>query len=427
MNYYQPAPGIHFLMQPAKRNRTYLEFTYTSGGSWFETEGDRGKRHLLEHCLVSRTHDKNFEEVKDYCFQENLDLNAYTSSLPMSLVSAGHKDDFDKLLNLLLEFFLEPTFDQRDLDREKEIVLREISERKGDPNYILYYETLNQVFTPDSLDTHQVLGNIQDVAGTSLEDLKRMHKQVLQESNLILKFSGGGFEEQEVQDKIMRAVNRLNNVKKEAALGSPQRYPVGYLPKNEFSDFANLAYAHPLGHEHAEVTVYIPCQTNFDNRPAQAIFEQLYLKYGGILYDRLRDELGLVYGISGSFRQTMQALEIELACEIRHVKKILSEIINTFSDFDRNFKREKFLHMKSKVKKQKDMAADNPKFFVDFTEKRMLNYGIAESYETYGDRIEQVSEQNIRDLYQEIQDNLPNKKVVVVSKSSRIETDDIFI
>jgi predicted Zn-dependent peptidase len=313
------------------------------------------------------------------------------------------------------------------LDREKEIVLREISERKGDPNYALYYDTLNQVFTPESLDTHQVLGSIQDVAGTTVEDLQRIHKQILAESHLIFKVSGGGFESEQIQKHILDTIDKLNEGKKEAALTEPDRYPVGYLPKNQFTEFQNLAYVHSLGHEHAEVTVYIPCRTNFENRPVQAVFEQLYLKYGGILYDRLRDDLGLVYGISGSFRQTMQALEIELACEIRHVKTIVGEIIQTFSNFEQNFKPSKFDQMKSKIRKQKDMAADNPKFFVDFTEKRMLNYGVAEQYEDYSDQIEQIAQADIQALYAEIQQNLSRKKTVVVSKNPRIETDDIFV
>ncbi len=425
MNYIQPRPGIHFLLQPANRNRVFSEFVYASGGSWFEQGGDRGKRHLMEHCLISRTKNMNFEEVKDYCFAHNIDINAYTGSLPMSLLAHGHKDDVDKILDLLLEHFLQPNFVQEDLDREKEIVLREISERKGDPNYILYYDTLAQVFTPDSLDNNQVLGDEKDVTSTTLEDFQRMHQQMLAESHLIFKISGGGFDSQKVQEKILNYLDQVSN--KSTEKNGPSRHPIGYLPKNEFTNFQNLAYVHSLGHEHAEVTVYIPCQTNFDNRPAQAIFEQLYFKYGGILYDRLRDELGLVYGVSGSFRQTIQALEIELACEIRHVKKIIEEIQKTFADFDTHFKRSKFLQMKYKIRKQRDIAADNPNFFVDFTEKRMLNYGQPEEYEDYSNKIEAVSQEEIRDVYESIQSGFLQKKVVVVSSNPKIETEDIFV
>ncbi len=421
MQYIQLTKGVHLLLQPADRNRIDLEFTYSSGGGWFEQTGDKGKRHLLEHCLVSSTQTMNFAKVKDYCFANEIDLNAYTSNLTMSLVASCHKDDFGKIFDLLAEFFFNPSFRQEDLDREKEIVLREISERTGDPNYILYYDTLKQVFTEDSLINNQVIGLAEDVANTTLEDFYRLHRQILNDSHLILKFSGGGFEVDTVIAKVSQKMKQTPNLPAEPA------QKLGFLPNNTFKEFTNLPYTHPLGHEHAEVTVFIPCSVNFENRPSQAVFEQLYLKYGGILYDRLRDELGLVYGISGGFRQTIQSLEIELACEIRHIKQILEEIYKTFGDFEKNFKSEKFNQMKDKIRKQKDMSTDNPKFFVDFAENRMLNFGLVEQYEDYSRRLESVDQESIKNLYDQIKQGLPFRKVLVVSKDEKIQNSKIFV
>lgn len=423
MQVLQPCYGVYLLLKPAERNRTYLEFKYSSGGSWFEQPGDRGKRHLMEHCLVARTKTMSFQELKDYCFAQEIDLNAFTSNLTMSVVASGHKDDFASIFNLLIEFFLNPTFDQADLDREKEVVLREISEYKGDPKYVLHYDTMSQVFTPESLDNNQVLGLSEEVATTSLADFQRIHRQILLDSHLILKFSGGGFDIPEVQ---VRCLDKIKNSLPGAILSQTKTYPIGYLPKNIFQDFQNLPYVHPFGHEHAEVSVYIPCAVTLENLPVQAIFEQLYLRHGGILYDRLRDELGLVYGIAGTFRQTLQVLQIDLHCEIRHIKPILTEINATFSDFQANFKLDKFQQMKHKIRKQKDIAADSPKFFVDFAEKYLLQYGVVEDYENYSAKIEQATQAELQAVYEDIRQNLVNKKVVVVSQDSKIQTEDIF-
>ena len=86
---------------------------------------------------------------------------------------------------------MQPVLLQADLDREKEIVLREISERSGDPNYVLYYDTLKQIFTSDSLDNNQVLGLAEEVATTTVADFTRIYQQILTDSHLIFKISGG--------------------------------------------------------------------------------------------------------------------------------------------------------------------------------------------------------------------------------------------
>jgi predicted Zn-dependent peptidase len=105
MEYQQLGNKIHLILQPAERNEVNLEFTYSSGGSWFEQPGDRGRRHLLEHCLISSTEDMNFTQLKDYCFAQEISLNAYTDRLTMTIVAAGHKEDCGKILDLLLKFF----------------------------------------------------------------------------------------------------------------------------------------------------------------------------------------------------------------------------------------------------------------------------------------------------------------------------------
>jgi len=414
MEYRQLGKAIHLIFQPAERNEVSLDFTYSSGGSWFEKPGDRGRRHLLEHCLISSTKDMNFEQLKDYCFAQEINLNAYTDRLTMAVVATGHKDDFAKILDLLLELFLQPVLLQSDLDREKEIVLREISERSGDPNYILYYDTLKQIFTPDSLDNNQVLGLAEEVATTTVADLARIYQQVLTESHLIFKISGG-FTPALATEKIYSSLNHVGLLNQTAA------YPIDFLPSNKFNQFTYLPYVHPLGHQHVEVNLFLPCPVTYELKPAQDVFRNLYLRYGGILYDRLRDELGLVYSLYGQFRKSTQALEIQLACELAHVRTILQEIESVLSDFDRYFKPEKLAQMKDKMRKREDIAMDKPSFLADFAESNLLTFGVVQNYEDYSHRVQAVTREEILQIYQHLQSGWANRKVVVVSRDERIQ------
>jgi len=200
MIYKQLSPQIHLICQPLKRFKVEIEIVLHAAGSIFENEEDRGKKHLLEHCIASRTQELDFQSLKDFQFSQNLLLNAYTGPQTMGLTAVSHRDDFEKSLKLLWEMATKPTFDQTILEREKEIVLREISERRGDPNYELHYFVQSQIFSKDSIENHQVLGDGEKVAQTSLKDFVKLHAQNLNDSQIIIQISGGGIDIAKVEE-----------------------------------------------------------------------------------------------------------------------------------------------------------------------------------------------------------------------------------
>lgn len=194
MIYQQLSPQIHLICQPLDRFRVEIEIVLHAAGSLFEESQDRGKKHLLEHCIASRTRELDFQALKDFQFSQNLLLNAYTGPQTMGLTASSHRDDFEKALELLWQMATSPTFDQSILEREREIVLREISERRGDPAYELHYFVQNQIFTTDSVEVHEVLGSSDQVAQTTLADFAKLHRQNLQDSQIIIQVSGGGID-----------------------------------------------------------------------------------------------------------------------------------------------------------------------------------------------------------------------------------------
>ena len=194
MIYKQLSPQIHLICQPLERFRVEIEIILHAAGSLFENDKDRGKKHLLEHCIASRTKELDFQQLKDFQFSQNLILNAYTGPQTMGLTVASHRDDFEKSLRILWEMVTSPTFDQSVLEREKEIVLREINERRGDPNYELHYFVQSQIFGKDSIENHEVLGDSDKVAQTTLTDFRSLHSQNLQDSQIIIQISGGGID-----------------------------------------------------------------------------------------------------------------------------------------------------------------------------------------------------------------------------------------
>ncbi len=414
--YTQISPAIHLISQNIDRKKVKIDITFTSGGSWFENDGDYGKLHLVEHCIASRTKKMSFQQLKDYEFRQNIYLNAFTGRVTMGLDGSGHISDFDSLSSNLLEMAFEPTFEQTILDKEKEIVLREISQRRGDPSYQVYFDTVKQLYTPDSLEIKEPLGDAQMVATTTLEDFYRLHANSLRKSHVII-CASGDFDESLLQDKIAAFLS--NN--SELSLHGDNRNRVDYTPQNTLQPFDFRPIVHPLGHDHVELSIFIPCLVNFENIPIRHIFRSLFLDHNGVLYDRLREELQLVYSLQSEFSFDTQHLQLYLSCEIKYVKQIVDEVKNILSNFDKYFKPERFEQFKDMITKKQDLAADVLGAETSFTENMLSTYGIPELYGSYTKRLEGVEVVEIDSLYQELCLSLNSLQVSAVSKDPKIQ------
>jgi zinc protease len=416
MNYLDITPFIHIISHSLDRKKTDIEILLTSGGSWFESPENRGRKHLLEHCILSRTRDLSFQELKDYNFRESIYLNAFTGNQTMGFEASGHYKDFSKIADVLFELFFDPYFDQSDLDREKEIVLREIAERRGEPSYKLHFDIMKQVFTANSSNNHETLGDPDIVASTQLSDFTRLHEQNIKNSHIYICLSGGGID----IEYIVSLVNRYITKHTELFSKDENKLPIDYSLPSKYLPFTTLPIVHELAHKHAEVTLYLDLAINWNNDPTLKIFDNLYLKYGGILYDRLRDDLGLVYGISNSYSIHHQQMMISFSSEISNVTQIIDEVKATFSDFDTYFKPQKFEDFKNVLYKKQEMAEDRAGSMIDFTLSMLKNYGKLESYDDYSKRIKKVSVKDVKRIYQNIQSSLPTLKTIIVSNNPEI-------
>jgi predicted Zn-dependent peptidase len=410
--YLEILPGVHIIADQMQREQCNLQILYHAGGSWFEKEVDRGKKHLLEHCIVARTKQMNHDQLKDWEYRENIMLNAFTGSLRMGLTASGHKSDFKTMFDMLWEVAIEPTFDQVDLEREREIVLREISERRGDPNYKLYFDTQKQIFDPNSLECHEVLGNSDMVAQTSMEDFKKLHHENLQQSHIFISVAGGGLDIEYIKAKI------LENSK---LLIKSNLFALDHSPKSEFQQFQSLPIVHELAHEHADLSLFIPIPIKFDNKAVRHYLNSMFMNYGGVLYDRLREEKQLVYGISNSYSKDLQGTFINLQCEIPLVEQILQETKEVFSDFNKYFKQNKFQEFKNLIPKKQALTTDKVGEVANVVQRNLLSYAIYQDYNEYAKELENVSEKEFETLYHQIHEGIKDWKIIGISKNPEIE------
>ncbi len=331
----------------------------------------------------------------------------------MNFVTSGHRSDSDTMLDLMKEFAFEPTLTDEVLNQEREIVLSEIDQRAGDPNYRLYRLLIESVFEEGSFALNETLGKREDVTAADLSVFSKIRERMLKKSHVIMTAAGRDIDEEYI-------IDRLRSVLPPVVEG--ELLPVTYFPPNKLKEFSFKPIVSDIAHDHATVSVVIPFEVTLENKPIRTYLRELLFDLPtGYIYDRLRNELGLVYSLNYSFDRTSQTLTLDFTSSIEKVPTIIEEIELAFQNFEKVITEDKVNVLKGLMVKRQELSEDDPEFVVDFVVNTFTDYEVILEYREYIQQIKAVSMDDIRNLYDVIAKNLARKQVVVVSNKKEIE------
>ena len=106
---------------------------WVQAGSVYETEGERGITHLIEHMIFKGTEKRGPGEVAKEIESVGGSINAYTSLDYTVYHCVVPKQFLDNALDVLSDAVFHSSFDPDELEREKKVVLEEIRMRDDRP------------------------------------------------------------------------------------------------------------------------------------------------------------------------------------------------------------------------------------------------------------------------------------------------------
>lgn len=127
-------------------------------GSRDEQPGQYGLAHLTEHAFFKGTQRRRAWQIN--CRLENLggELNAFTTKEETTVHATTLRGDFAKAAELIADIVFRSTFPEREIDREKEVIVDEINTYKDSPADLLY-DTFEELIFADSELGHNILGS----------------------------------------------------------------------------------------------------------------------------------------------------------------------------------------------------------------------------------------------------------------------------
>ncbi len=116
-------------------------------GSAFEKDKEAGITHLIEHMIFKGTKDMGPEEIAKSIEDLGGYINAFTSYDYTCYYVSGPSKVFDTALKILSESVFNPYFPEKELEKEKQVVLEEMRMRLDRPLSVLFEEAMKNSYT----------------------------------------------------------------------------------------------------------------------------------------------------------------------------------------------------------------------------------------------------------------------------------------
>ena len=159
-------------------------------GASAETDSEDGISHFIEHMQFKGTRKRNAFEVSDAFDRLGAQVNAFTGKDLTCYYSKCTADHTAECFEILADLFLNSTFPEEEMDREKGVVCEEISMNEDNPED-LCLDLLAKAFYGKENYGRNILGPAKNVKGFTVEDMLRYKRARYCPENIVISFAGG--------------------------------------------------------------------------------------------------------------------------------------------------------------------------------------------------------------------------------------------
>ncbi|HIJ89339.1 MAG: insulinase family protein [Desulfobulbaceae bacterium] len=281
--------GLTVLVKETPGTKVATVQIWVKAGSIYEAKNEAGITHLIEHMIFKGTPTRAPGEVAGGIEAMGGQINAYTSYEYTVYHATLSSRNWGDALEVLTDAVLHSNFDAGELEREKKVVLEEISMRKDRANIALFQELMAQAYTvhPYRLP---ISGTAESVSAISREDILRYMKKHYHPNNFTVVVVG--------DVRVQQVVDTVNDLM--GGLPKSENKPPT-IPK-EPAQAATRLFALTEDVNQTQLALAFP-GPSFKGQDAAIVDVMTTILASGEtsrLYTRLRNEKGLVYRIDGS-------------------------------------------------------------------------------------------------------------------------------
>ena len=275
--------GVRVVIDPMPSLETVAFGAWARAGSVDERDDEQGVAHLLEHMAFKGTANRSARQIAEEIENVGGYLNAATSHQRTGFYARALKQDIGVAVDLISDILVNPSFDEAELTKEREVVVQEIGEAADTPDDVVFENLMSVAWANDALAL-PILGTPETVRAQSPDSLRGFMERLYGPEALIIAVSGNVD-----RDKFLRLVDeKFGNLAARDA--PPQRstptFASGVRHDNRRIEQTHLALAFPgvatIDHDFYATRLYAD------------------ILGGGMssrLFQRIREERGLAYSV----------------------------------------------------------------------------------------------------------------------------------
>ncbi|MBO7358643.1 MAG: insulinase family protein [Clostridia bacterium] len=162
--------GLRIIGVPMPGIRTASLGLWVDSGSIYETKRQNGISHFIEHMLFKGTYKRSAKQIAQEMDAVGGLLNAFTDVENTCFYTRVLTEHVPLAMDMISDLVLNSRLDPEDIEKEKGVVLEEISMAEDTPDDLVF-ELLNQAQFPSSRLSRPVLGSARNVKGFTREDI----------------------------------------------------------------------------------------------------------------------------------------------------------------------------------------------------------------------------------------------------------------
>ncbi len=163
--------GIRFVHRKNTSPVAYCGLTINAG-SRDEEVSENGMVHLIEHMLFKGTRRRSAYHINNRLENVGGELNAFTTKEETVIHATVLKSDMEKAVELIADMAFNSTFPEKELIKEKEVIIDEINSYKDNPAELIFDDFDKLLFAHSPLGA-PILGTPESLAGITQEQIKK--------------------------------------------------------------------------------------------------------------------------------------------------------------------------------------------------------------------------------------------------------------
>ena len=285
--------GLRVISEYMPYSKSIAFGIFVKNGSRNEPEDLSGVSHFIEHMLFKGTGKRSQKNIAEDMDAIGGEINAYTAKEYTCYYMRVLDENIDSAMELLCDMFFNSVFDEKEMEREKNIIYEEIGMYEDQPDDVVVDRLHSEIWKNSSLGK-PILGTRESVGNIDRNRLVKYFNENYRTENTVISFAG--------------------NIDRERTEYYANKY-FGNRKNEKIYQYDTKAVYEPVFLNTKKNIEQVHLCMNFEglniydeNRYTMAL---LNLAAGGGMSSRLfqsiREELGLVYSIysyTSSYRDT---------------------------------------------------------------------------------------------------------------------------